>query len=292
LLRKSFSEYREYIELQLSHPDVPHRDSEDWYSHKDRLSRLRRQPLYHVKHFLLNSANYGLPQRRERVFIVAIRCDIGTMWRAPRETHSEDALLFEQWVSGQYWQEHRLTPPSMPQTLKARVGKLARLSRDEIPTQRWRTVRDALRGLPEPLGGREAIGFHNHVDNPGARSYHGHTGSPLDAPAKTLKAGDHGVPGGENMLVREDGTVRYFTIREAARLQGFPDEYLFRGAWTEAFRQLGNAVPVHLAQAVAEGVKRIIEVGLLHEEPMTNIQLRFPIDGKKETLATRSETRV
>ena len=66
----------------------------------------------------------------------------------------------------------------------------------------------------------------------------------LDEPAKTLKAGDHGVPGGENMLAASDGSVRYFTVREAARLQTFPDDYIFPVPWTEAMRQLGNAVPV------------------------------------------------
>ncbi|BCJ87960.1 hypothetical protein skT53_29450 [Effusibacillus dendaii] len=49
----------------------------------------------------------------------------------------------------------------------------------------------------------------NHEYRPGARVYPGHTGSLLDEPAKTLKAGDHGVPGGENMLVRLDGSVLY-----------------------------------------------------------------------------------
>jgi DNA (cytosine-5)-methyltransferase 1 len=76
----------------------------------------------------------------------------------------------------------------------------------------------------------------------------------LDLPAKTLKAGGHGVPGGENMLVRTDGSVRYFSIREAARLQTFPDGYALHGAWGEAMRQLGNAVPVVLGQIVAASV--------------------------------------
>jgi DNA (cytosine-5)-methyltransferase 1 len=69
-----------------------------------------------------------------------------------------------------------------------------------------------------------------------------------------LKAGDHGVPGGENMLSFEDGRVRYFTVRESARLQTFPDTYGFQGSWTESMRQLGNAVPVTLGQVVAEGI--------------------------------------
>ncbi|MGM0485902.1 MAG: DNA cytosine methyltransferase, partial [Planctomycetota bacterium] len=95
----------------------------------------------------------------------------------------------------------------------------------------------------------------NHCLNPGARVYKGHTGSALDDPAKVLKAGDHGVPGGENMLAYTNANVRYFTVREAARLQTFPDRYVFQGAWTEAMRQLGNAVPVALAKAVAESIR-------------------------------------
>ena len=60
------------------------------------------------------------------------------------------------------------------------------------------------------------------------------------------------------MIARIDGSVRYFTVREAARLQTFPDDYVFRGAWTEAMRQLGNAVPVHLAEVIARSVHRTL----------------------------------
>jgi DNA (cytosine-5)-methyltransferase 1 len=121
----------------------------------------------------------------------------------------------------------------------------------------WLTVRDAISDLPDPER-FPTNKIPNHRFNPGARSYPGHTGSPLDEPAKTLKAGDHGVPGGENMLTRPDGSLRYFTVREAARLQTFPDDYVFRGAWTEAMRQLGNAVPVRLAKVVASSVARTL----------------------------------
>jgi site-specific DNA-cytosine methylase len=44
--------------------------------------------------------------------------------------------------------------------------------------------------------------------------------------------------------------VRYFTVRESARLQTFPDEFIFHGSWSETMRQLGNAVPVMLAKVV------------------------------------------
>ena len=128
------------------------------------------------------------------------------------------------------------------------------------PQKPWRTVRDALEGVPDPETG-DCSGWLNHEHNPGARSYVGHTGSPLDEPAKTLKAGDHGVPGGENMLLKPDGALRYFTVRESARLQTFPNDYILHGAWTEAMRQLGNAVPVLLAETVAKGIRqRLIAV--------------------------------
>jgi DNA (cytosine-5)-methyltransferase 1 len=75
-------------------------------------------------------------------------------------------------------------------------------------------------------------------------AYHGHTGNPIDRPAKTVKAGVHGVPGGEHVLVRDDGSYRYLTVRECARLQGFPDCYRFEGPRSEAMRQTGTALPI------------------------------------------------
>jgi DNA (cytosine-5)-methyltransferase 1 len=124
----------------------------------------------------------------------------------------------------------------------------------------WRAVRDAIADLPDPERHPiKAKQYLNHRFQPGARSYPGHTGSPLDEPAKALKAGDHGVPGGENMLRRPDGSVRYFSVRESARLQAFPDDFLFHGSWSETMRQLGNAVPVTLAEVVATNIRRHLE---------------------------------
>ena len=61
------------------------------------------------------------------------------------------------------------------------------------------------------------------------------------------------------MLRRPDGSVRYFTVRESARLQTFPDDMVFHGSWSETMRQLGNAVPVDLARIVASGVRERLE---------------------------------
>jgi DNA (cytosine-5)-methyltransferase 1 len=198
LIRPMFRTYFSYVVLQLTHPDAVRRQDETWEEHLRRLEDLHtagKDPdlRYNVVFRLLNAADYGVPQTRERVFIV----------------------------------------------------------------EPWRTVRDAIHDLPEPFESQDNLGaVTNHLFRPGARAYAGHTGSLLDWPAKTLKAGDHGVPGGENMIAFADGRVRYFTVREAARLQTFPDAWQVQGVWSEAMRQLGNAVPVELAQIVAESVAR------------------------------------
>lgn len=263
LLRQSFSSYLEYIWLQLSYPELGRLPTEKWEDHLAKLEQYhtagRKDGLtYNVIFSLLNAADFGVPQRRERVFLVGFRSDLHAEWSFPRASHSQEALLWSQWVTGEYWDRHcipRKDRPSLSHRLRTRVE---RLESSFIPPdqQAWLTVRDALRDLPDPEGVNYDLDVLNHELNPGARIYPGHTGSPLDEPAKTLKAGDHGVPGGENMLVRPDGSVRYFTIRESARLQTFPDDYVFAGSWTEIMRQLGNAVPVELAHAVARDVAK------------------------------------
>ena len=119
----------------------------------------------------------------------------------------------------------------------------------------WLTVRDAIGDLPPPAKREKIVG---HWQHPGARAYPNHTGSCLDEPAKALKAGDHGVPGGENMLADRKGCVRYFTIREMARLQGFPDDFVISGSWKAATRQLGNAVPPSIRELIDKTVMKVI----------------------------------
>ena len=174
-------------------------------------------------------------------------------WSFPAPTHSRDELLFQQWISGEYWERHRIAKRHRPERPSGFEVKTDGSSLPLHLARPWRTVRDALADLPMPS--LEAPRIANHRFQPGARPYPGHTGSALDWSAKTLKAGVHGVPGGENMVVMEDGSVRYFSVREAARLQTFPDEYVFPGAWSENMRQLGNAVPVTLGEAVSRNVK-------------------------------------
>lgn len=254
LTRSNFSAYFNYITLQLSYPEMTLAEIETWPDHLARLeqhhSSGRRTGLQYqvIPPRVLNAADYGVPQRRERVFFIGFRDDICANWAFPKATHSHEALLQDQSERGTYWDLHRL-----PRHRRTTFRPI----RDEVSAalEPWKTVRDALDDLPDPeKHPNMADQFLNHRFQPGARAYPGHTGSPIDMPAKALKAGVHGVPGGENMMVRDDGSVRYFTVRESARLQTFPDHYGFEGSWTESMRQLGNAVPVDLARVVTASV--------------------------------------
>jgi DNA (cytosine-5)-methyltransferase 1 len=271
LTRSSFANYFQYILLQLEFPEVDRKEDEGWLEHLGRLQAEKTSGALHLSGLtynvvptLVNAANYGVPQKRERVFIVGFRSDLGVEWSFPRATHSIESLLYSQWVTGEYWDRHNVNKrrrPTIPKNLEPRIRKLATGTQpsEEKP---WRTIRDALVDIPDPQG-HDSMNFLNHNFQSGAKAYPGHTGSPLDLPAKTLKAGDHGVPGGENMMVLENGKVRYFTVRESARLQTFPDGYIFHGSWTETMRQLGNAVPVSLGRRVAASVaERLAEAQL------------------------------
>lgn len=268
LARESFRPYFEYIIEQLCFPHIEVRAEEEWGEHRSRIaeqlafylvnnsSRGTSHPdrSYAVHYRVVNVADYGVPQQRHRVFIIGFRLDVEVGWSFPQPTHSENALLYAQYVDGSYWEEHGLPKRNAPQRLAARIKKLDQQPRPS--EKRWQTVRDAIADLPEPINYKQHPNFDNHVGIPDARIYKGHTGSPWDLPAKAIKAGDHGNPGGENMLRRDDGSVRYFTVRELARLQTFPDEWRFANSWTETRRQLGNAVPVKMAEVLAERVRQ------------------------------------
>jgi len=255
LTRASFLPYFEYVKLQMEHPEMTAKSGEPWEDHLTRLERhhtsTKRPGLhYQVVTKLLNSANFGVPQRRERVIFVGFRDDVDARWSFGAGGHRQEALVWDQ-LYGDYWDRHRVAKKD--RILEGRALQMSRkLSKDQKPDAKpWITTRDAIGDLPDPEK-KHSIADHRY--QPNAKAYPGHTGSYLDEASKTLKAGVHGVPGGENMLRRADGSVRYFTVREGARIQTFPDDYKFHGAWTECMRQLGNAVPAQLARVVGESV--------------------------------------
>jgi DNA (cytosine-5)-methyltransferase 1 len=263
LARPKFRKYFEYLRLQLTHPDIEKRLSETWDSHLGRLERHHSSGStcglnYRVLVHQVNVADYGVPQNRSRIFFVGFREDTGANWSFPVETHSVAALI-KSMQSGSYWEinrvpkKHRIIPERL-RPLQEHVYMDGR--------KPWRTLREAISDLPHPKLLKQSTAkaelFTQHNLRAGAKQYPGHTGSRLDEPAKTIKAGVHGSPGGENMFVDDKGAVRYLSIRECARVQTFPDSFMFAGAWSSVLRQIGNAVPYDFAHALGREIARIL----------------------------------
>ena len=263
LLRQTFADYFEYIILRLTYPSFTAEANSDWQQHLGELRNVSQLSYagtkYNVQFKLINAANYGVPQTRERVVIVGIRSDVKCFWSFPSETHSADRLFWDMHVTEEYWERNKICKLKRPLIDKSGEDKILRITEKygmfEPELMPWQTVRDALNNLPDP---RSSHGISDHIFRDGARIYPGHTGSTLDAPAKTIKAGDHGVPGGENMIRFPDGNVRYLTVLEAKRLQTFPNDFVIKGVWGEAMRQIGNAVPVLLAETIGHELVKVL----------------------------------
>lgn len=264
LLRPGFSDYFDYIILRLTYPGFNAKFATSWQEHLAQLRNVNRLSYigtrYEVQFKLINAADYGIPQTRERVFIVGTRADLGLSWSFPEPTHSEERLRWEMHVTGEYWQRHAVAAADRPRMETTATKNLFRLKNRtgffEPSLAPWKTVRDALHHVPDP---RTDHGIEDHLFKDGARSYPGHTGSDFDWPAKTIKAGAHGVPGGENMIRYADGSVRYLSVFEAKRIQTFPDSFKIQGAWGEAMRQIGNAVPVALAEVLGNQLAKTLK---------------------------------
>ncbi len=301
LLRKSFREYFEYIKRELSLPTVERGSIVRWEDHNDRLRTLIEaggggglDEKYAVRHIPVNAADYGVPQIRHRVIIVAFRRDLGVdvdrfVAEVQKAPFSEEALHRTMLKGGSYWKRHGDVPGYVREEVISRLprGLESEDKNDELGVLPWRTLRDAVRGygtgtylpsLPaidlEKLDRKTEQGgsITDHVGWPNARIYKGHTPNELDRPAKTVKAGVHGVPGGESVVLlderkQEVGSPdgwrrlhRYMTVREAARVMTFPDEWQGAGPRGEKMRQLGNAVPVVLAEFIANKVAEALEM--------------------------------
>lgn len=165
---------------------------------------------YRVTHRLFNSADFGVPQRRERVIIVGTRNDLKCRFSFPEPTHS-------------------------------RTGSDG--------TAKWVGVGDALSVFPDPDNPNDVP---NHACSKYKLNFNGYLGHrPIDpglpAPTVTARGDDRG---GVVILPHPNGKRR-MTGRELATVQGFPSDYVFEGRLSSVYRQIGNAVPPILAQAIA-----------------------------------------
>jgi site-specific DNA-cytosine methylase len=186
---------------------------------------------YRVEFRLLNAADFGVPQRRERVVFIGSR-DGGEI-RFPEPTHVERTAgvigIFDgdrkPWV-----------------TTAEAIGDL--IDRPEQPEWNHEFTRHSAefaKRLQETMVGTSVYGGY-------ADAWYR---QPPDEPARTVKENHGGV------FVHYD-LPRVMTPRELARLQSFPDEFRFVGPKSKVLVQIGNAVPPLLGKAVAEAIKPML----------------------------------
>ena len=156
---------------------------------------------YVLSYKLLNAANFGVPQKRERVIIVGFRKDLGMTFDFPEETNSND------WVP-----------------LSVAVPKLA------IEEQKYYFSKRAVEGMKNAKPNMKR-GLWQKLDEP-CLTVTSHLAK------VSLNSRDPVL-----LVDPEKELYRRFTPREAARIQSFPDEFVFAGSETDAYRQIGNAVP-------------------------------------------------
>lgn len=220
---------------------------------KNHIIHLFEELGYKVSFDILLAADYGVPQRRKRAFFVGVKngafkfpdpiCTIEnyvTCGQAIGDLPSLEETLGDEIM--QYTNE----PMSEYQKLM-REKSLAIYN--HVGTKHTELVKSVIAQVPE--GG-------NHKDLPpgvgDSRKFNeAWTRYHSQKPSKTIDTGHR------NHFHYKYNRVP--TIRENARLQSFPDDFIFLGNKTQQNRQVGNAVPPLLAQAIAEEMKKHINVG-------------------------------
>lgn len=175
---------------------------------------------YDMYYEILNAADYGVPQVRHRVFFFGKRKDVKRHVVPPQPTHAAEPT-------------RRL---------------------DGVELKKWITVRDAIGDLPEPnheipnhQGTRHKVKITGYIGNRPTR---------WDRPSPTITG--RGSRTGGPVIIPHPNLHRRLTVRECARLQSFPDDFIFYGSISAQYAQVGNAVPpilaYHLGKALCEAV--------------------------------------
>ena len=156
LLRPSFNPYFEYIQRELKLPFERRDDEVAWHEHNAVLRKrlesgcVPDEERYEVVMTPVNAADYGVPQIRHRVMLVAFRADLGVDVEAFEKfvttpQFSQDAL-FRSMCDGDYWERHT-SISGIPQHVIDRVqARLSKILKDD-DCQPWRTLRDAVQGF-------------------------------------------------------------------------------------------------------------------------------------------------
>lgn len=167
---------------------------------------------YRVNYKVLNAADYGVPQTRQRVIIFGVRNNIRFNLEYPEPTHTEKITLFDR-------------------------KKL------------WISIGEALKNIPEP---EEEHNLLNHTYSKFKLKFNGYLGNRTinpQKPAPTVTA--RGDEKGGVVVLHHPNNHRRMSVRELAIAQSFPIDFVFEGNNSSAYRQIGNAVPPLLAFAIA-----------------------------------------
>jgi DNA (cytosine-5)-methyltransferase 1 len=197
---------------------------------------------YYIVFGLLNSADYGVPQKRERLIILGSRD--GENIRLPFPTHSKEGLgLRRPWVTlrdglcglADYEPEHKPIPLKHQSYLEL------------IPEGgNWHNLpiefqEKAIGGAYKSWGGRGGFLRRLSWSQP--------------SPALTTD------PNGRATMLCHPTEMRTLSIKEYARLQQFPDDWIFKGSTSNKYLQIGNAVPVGLGEAIGLALFEIMDIG-------------------------------
>ena len=194
---------------------------------------------YSISHALLNAANYGVPEKRERIVVIGHR---GERAPIPSPTHSENGEF-----GTKKWNTLRSCIGDMEHRTDLHYTELRKRS---LPYMKIMKEGQNWRNLPEDMA-MQAMGKAYFLSR-------GKTGFlrrlKFDEPSPTLVTS----PTMPATLLCHPTQLRPLSIEEYARIQQIPDSWTFNGRLETIYKQIGNAVPVGFGQAVGQQIMRFI----------------------------------
>jgi DNA (cytosine-5)-methyltransferase 1 len=190
---------------------------------------------YHFTYGVLNAADFGVPQRRLRFVLIGSR--VRRPLRLPQPTHATRPTSERQpWVS----LRHALKGLNDPSPLHSNYTEFFQQIFSQVPPGRnWRALpvelQQAALGAAYDSGGGKT-GFFRRLS--------------WDEPTPTIV----GKPNRKSCAICHPDHTRPLTVRECARVQGFPDDWQFTGGMHRQYLQVGNAVPIGLGAAVGRAI--------------------------------------